>query len=118
MEKDVISLLYTIYNAGFNHGANEGNTVIPEHGTLDAFNRLIKGESPLEDGVSYDIKEKVDELTKSLMHKLTDHYRELMVKNYKYQMGDDDFEPTTKEYQLMTALSEIFANLSQNNIKS
>lgn len=54
MEKDKIkSLLYTIYSAGFNHGINE-KAFLPEHGTFDAFNRLLKGESPLEDGISYD----------------------------------------------------------------
>lgn len=59
-EKQIISLLHTIYVAGFNHGVNEANN--HEHGTFDAFNRLIKGESPLEDQVSYDIKNKVEKL--------------------------------------------------------
>lgn len=56
----VINLLYVIYNAGFNHGVNEGP--FPEHGTFDAFNRLIVGESPMLDNASYAIKEKVEEL--------------------------------------------------------
>ena len=34
----------------------------PEHGTFDAFNRLLIGESPMEDNVSYAIKEKVEKL--------------------------------------------------------
>lgn len=59
--KDVISLLYTIYSAGFVHGANESG-VLPEHGTFDAFNRLIKDESPMEDGIFYTVKEKIDKL--------------------------------------------------------
>jgi len=60
-KKQVISLLYTIYSAGFNHGNNE-HGMIPEHGTFDAFHRLIIGESPMLDGVSYTIKEKVEKL--------------------------------------------------------
>lgn len=60
-KKEIISLLYTIYSAGFNHGNNE-HGFIPEHGTFEAFNRLIKGESPLEDKISYDIKDKIDKL--------------------------------------------------------
>lgn len=59
-KQQVINLLYTIYNAGFNHGGNEG--VFPEHGTFEAFNRLIIGESPTLDGCYYAIKEKVDTL--------------------------------------------------------
>lgn len=53
-------LLYKIYNAGFVHGINEGP--FPKHGTFEAFNRLIKGESPLEDKDYMDIKELIDEL--------------------------------------------------------
>jgi uncharacterized cupin superfamily protein len=61
MEKQqIINLLYTIYSAGFQHGADEGH--FPEHGTFEAFNRLIIGESPTEDGCSYAIKEKVEKL--------------------------------------------------------
>jgi len=32
------------------------------HGTFEAFNRLIIGESPLQDKISYTIKEKIDNL--------------------------------------------------------
>lgn len=61
MEKQkIINLLYTIYSAGFSHGANEGP--FPKHGTFDAFNRLIVGESPTLDGCSYRIKDKVQKL--------------------------------------------------------
>lgn len=59
-EQQIKNLLYTIYSAGFNHGINESS--FPEHGTFDAFNRLLIGESPMEDGVSYEIKEKVEKL--------------------------------------------------------
>ena len=59
-KKEIISLLYTIYNAGFSHGSHEGP--FPEHGTFEAFNRLIIGESPMQDGQSYIIKEKIDKL--------------------------------------------------------
>jgi hypothetical protein len=53
MEKITLTInqLYTIYVAGFNHGMNEGFT--PEHGTGEAFERLRKGQSPLNDSVSY-----------------------------------------------------------------
>jgi hypothetical protein len=59
-EQQIKNLLYTIYSAGFNHGINEGSFL--EHGTFDAFNRLLIGESPMEDDVSYAIKEKVEKL--------------------------------------------------------
>ena len=58
----IMSLLYTVYSAGFCHGINEGP--FPEHGTLSAFDRLIIGESPMQDNVSYDIKDKIIELLK------------------------------------------------------
>lgn len=62
-EQQMINLLYTIYSAGFNHGSNEGP--FPEHGTFEAFNRLIAGESPMQDGVCYSIKEKIEKLLSS-----------------------------------------------------
>lgn len=58
--QQIINLLYQIYGAGFNHGSNEGP--FPEHGTFDAFNRLLIGESPLEDGARYTDKEKIEKL--------------------------------------------------------
>ncbi len=61
LQKQIINLLYTIYSAGFNHGVEE-NELIPEHTPFDAFNRLIIGESPMQDGVYYAIKDKVDKL--------------------------------------------------------
>jgi hypothetical protein len=51
------NVLWAIYMAGFNHGANEGP--FPEHSTFDAFERLIKGESPCLDNISYAIKDKI-----------------------------------------------------------
>lgn len=51
------NLLYTIYSAGFSHGSNEG--LFLEHGTFEAFQRLLKGESPTLDSEKYDIAEKV-----------------------------------------------------------
>jgi len=63
-KKEVISLLYTIYSAGFAHGVNEG--AFPEHGTFEAFHRLIVGESPMLDGQYYTIKEKVEKLLENL----------------------------------------------------
>lgn len=63
-EKEIISLLYTIYVAGFNHGLNE-DSLNSVHSTFNAFNRLIDGESPTNDGMSYDIKDKVLKLIKN-----------------------------------------------------
>jgi hypothetical protein len=60
-KREAISLLYTIYSAGFSHGFNE-KSIIPEHGTFEAFNRLIVGESPTQDKVFYDIKYKIEKL--------------------------------------------------------
>lgn len=53
-----ISVLYNIYNAGFTHGVNEGP--FPEHGTFDAFHRLIRGESPTLDGTYCAIQDKIN----------------------------------------------------------
>ena len=52
-----IGTLATIYGAGFNHGFNEGP--FPDHGIIEAFHRLIRGESPCLDNVSYDIAHKI-----------------------------------------------------------
>lgn len=51
------STLFTIYVAAFNHGANEG--AFPEHGTMEAFNKLLNGEPYLGDGTRYDIVDKI-----------------------------------------------------------
>jgi hypothetical protein len=59
-EDEIKNLLFTIYVAGFNHGSNEGP--FPKHGVFEAFNRLIIGESPMEDNIRYDIKEKIEKL--------------------------------------------------------
>lgn len=53
-----ISVLMNVYNAGFNHGVNEGP--LPEHGTFEAFHRLIRGESPLLDGACCEIQDKIN----------------------------------------------------------
>ena len=58
--KEVVSLLYKIYLAGFEHGSNEG--VFPEHSIYEAFNRLIIDESPMEDGSRFIVKEKINKL--------------------------------------------------------
>lgn len=42
--------LYLIYMAGYKHGYNEDSI-----GTFEAFQRMLKGESPLKDGVSYNL---------------------------------------------------------------
>ena len=63
-DNEIKSLLYTIYQAGFNHGINEKSCVLFEHSPFDAFNRLIAGESPTNDGTYYDIKSKIESLIK------------------------------------------------------
>jgi len=61
MDENILSnLLYTIYTAGYSHGVNEG--AFPDHGTYAAFKRLISGQSPLENGTSYNIKHNVENL--------------------------------------------------------
>lgn len=45
---------FTFYNAGFNHGANQGP--FPEIGIAEAYDRMLKGESPLNDGTRYSLK--------------------------------------------------------------
>ena len=59
-KKGFTSLLYTIYVAGFNHGVNEGP--FPKHGLLEAFDRLVIGESPTLDNWSYKIKDRVEKM--------------------------------------------------------
>lgn len=61
MDENIIKhLLYTIYMAGVSHGVNDG--YFEKNGPFDAFNRLLIGESPLQDATTYAIKEKVEEL--------------------------------------------------------
>lgn len=50
-KEDFKKLLYKVYVAGVNHRSNEPHSV-----AMDAFNRLINDESPLEDGDHYEIK--------------------------------------------------------------
>ena len=54
-----ISTLYTIYNAGFEHGVNEGPT--PKNGTFNAFHNVLEGKPREEsDGSYYDIAHKIN----------------------------------------------------------
>ena len=53
--------LFTIYLAGYTHGNNECSC-IPETGTFEAFERLLKGEQIAKNLPSYDIKDKITEL--------------------------------------------------------
>ena len=85
-EQQIKNLLYTIYSAGFNHGSNEGS--FPEHGTFEAFNRLLIDKSPMEDSVSYSIKEKVEKLLLlGNIKPITQNYtREQVLKLIRYGM--------------------------------
>jgi hypothetical protein len=42
-------------------------------------------------------------------------YSELLLKNYKYQMGDDDYALTTYEYTLVKAVQAILNDLNNRN---
>ena len=61
-----VAILYTIYVAGFNHGANEG--AFPNTGTFDAFQRLMIGESPLQDRVCYGFQNEITFVKPALSH--------------------------------------------------
>lgn len=52
-----ISTLFTIYNAGFTHGVNEGP--FPEHGTFNEFHNTIAGKPVCGGPDSWAIREKI-----------------------------------------------------------
>ena len=49
---------------------------------------------------------------KVLTESLQDHYQTVLIKNHKYQMGDDDFQPTTEEMKIINALKVIIKDLN------
>jgi hypothetical protein len=44
---------------------------------------------------------------------LTKKYENLLIKNYKYQMGDDDFQPTTEEMRIIESVRRILKDLNE-----
>jgi hypothetical protein len=46
-----------------------------------------------------------------LSEALVERYQEVLRKNYKYQMGDDDFQPTTEEMRTIEAVRIILKDL-------
>jgi len=53
-----ISTLFTIYNAAFEHGVNEGP--FPKNGTFDAFHKLLEGKPREKGGSFYTIADKIN----------------------------------------------------------
>lgn len=50
-------------------------------------------------------------MNQSLIKELQQEYKELLIKNSKYQNGDDDYALSTAELSIMRALSVILADL-------
>jgi hypothetical protein len=46
-----------------------------------------------------------------LSEALVERYQEILRKNHKYQMGDDDFQPTTAEMRIIEAVRIILKDL-------
>jgi hypothetical protein len=46
-----------------------------------------------------------------LSEALVERYQEVLRKNNKYQMGDDDFQPTTAEMRIIEAVRIILKDL-------
>ena len=46
-----------------------------------------------------------------LKKELTKKYEHLLIKYHKFMMGDDDFEPTTKENNIIQAVLTVIRDL-------
>ncbi len=51
---------------------------------------------------------------KEIRTELIEHYGEVLLKNQRYQMGDDDFQPTTKEKELINSIRILLCDLENN----
>jgi hypothetical protein len=49
-----------------------------------------------------------------LIAEIATKYEKLLEKDFKYQMGDDDFQPSTEEGNLIRAIKTIVADLRKN----
>jgi hypothetical protein len=50
-----------------------------------------------------------------IINAIREEYSDLLVKNYKYQMGDDDYQLSTNEYTLVKAVQAILNDLNNRN---
>lgn len=50
---------------------------------------------------------------KILIEALVERYNDLLLKNYRYQMGDDDYQLTTYESKLNAAIQTIINDLNK-----
>lgn len=48
-----------------------------------------------------------------LIDALAERYNDLLLKNYRYQMGDDDYQLTTYENNLNSAIQTILNDLNK-----
>lgn len=49
----------------------------------------------------------------SLHDLLVDRFETVLTKNYKYQMGDDEFQPTTDEMRVVDAVQIILSKIKK-----
>lgn len=50
----------------------------------------------------------------ALRELLINHYKDIIIKDYKFKMGDDDYEPSSmKELAIIRALDIILADLKK-----
>jgi hypothetical protein len=54
-------------------------------------------------------------MNEKLIEMLTETYIEVLRKNYKYQMGDDDYQPSTAEMKIIDAVQIIIEDLKNKN---
>lgn len=71
-----IRTLFTIFSAGVNYGSNEGD--LPEYGTLEVFNNLIRSR-PLtpDDNAYYSIADKIEIIKGNLVFISVDNLKKL-----------------------------------------
>lgn len=46
-----------------------------------------------------------------LMEALAEMYSDLLEKDFHYQMGDDDYQPTTDEHKILTSVRIILKDI-------
>lgn len=52
-----------------------------------------------------------------LMKALSERYLALLEKDFHYQMGDDDYQLTTEEHKILTAVRTILKDIKLENEK-
>jgi hypothetical protein len=53
-----------------------------------------------------------------LMEALSQRYLALLEKDFHYQMGDDDYQPTTEEHKILTSVKIILRDIKSKNEKA